>query len=113
MKWHSAKIRLACLIEGEGVVQYTDSIFVFKATGYQDAKERAIALGKKQEEEYHNAEGSCVRWRLKEIISLDALTEGVLDGTEIYSEPVKPEVGILIPFDVDFKPEDSKPTQTI
>jgi len=113
MTWFSARDRLVCLIEPEGATRYMDSVYVFLERDFKRAKQRAIRLGKSQEEEYMNKYGERVRWRLKEVISLDIILSESLDGAEVYSEPIDLEPSERIPFDQTFDPDDSDPTQTI
>jgi hypothetical protein len=112
MRWFSSRARLVVLLEKEGASRYADSVFLFRAADFGDAFQRALALGRAQEQEYLNGEGEKVRWRLKEIVSLDVI-RGALDGAEVYSEPVALEPGEGYPFDVRFEPEKSQPTQTV
>jgi hypothetical protein len=109
MKWFSSKVRLVVLLEKEGAWRYADSVLVFRAADFGEAFQRALALGRELEEEYLNGEGEKVRWRLKEIVSLDVLDDD-LDGAEVYSEPVALEPGEGYTFDVRFEPEKSQPT---
>ena len=111
--WFSARVRLVLLIEGAGARGYADSVFVFRAADFDDAFQRALALGRKQEQEYVGGEGKRVRRRLKEVISLDILRADDLDGAEVYSEPVDLAAGEASNFDQVFTPEASKPTQTV
>jgi hypothetical protein len=113
VKWFSAKIRLACLIEPEGAQRYMDSVYIFRARDFDDAFEAALRIGRGEEEEYLNSDQHRVRWRLKEIISLDQIADGSLDGVEVYSEPVDLEPSDGFPFETVFSPESSTPTQTI
>jgi hypothetical protein len=113
MNWFSAKIRVACLIEGPGLVQYMDSIHVFRAENFDTAMKSAVNLGRRHEEEYINSKQERVRWRLKEIISLDILGEDLVDGAEVYSEPVEPKPMEHFDFGAEFDPGVSVPTQTL
>ena len=113
MDWFSAKVRMACLIEGVGLVRYMDSIHVFQAENFDAAMQRALVLGRGHEEEYVNSSQEHVRWRLKEIVSLDILRQGLSDGIEIYSEPAEPGLTEFFDYDVKFNPDTSTPTQTI
>ncbi|MCP4681494.1 MAG: DUF4288 domain-containing protein [Desulfobacterales bacterium] len=90
-----------------------DSVYVFLEGDFDGAMRRAIHLGRSEEEECMNKYGERVRWRLKEVISLEIIRSESLDGAEVYSEPVDLEPGEIIPFDQTFNPEDSDPTQTI
>lgn len=112
MDWFSTKVRLVCLIESQRADTYMDSVYVFRSQDWATAFQRAIELGKQQEKEYLNADNRQVRWRLKEIISLDWLFAQSLDGAEVYSESVAVGAGDSIPFDAAFEPEKSTPTQT-
>ena len=110
--WFSSKIRIVCLIEGEGAVRYMDSVYVFRARDFNEAWQVALDLGHQEEEEYKNNEGKIVRWRLKELISLDGLPND-LDRAEVYSEPVPLDPHEKYSFTEEFNPEDSRPTQTV
>lgn len=113
--WFSAKIRLACLVESQGLHRYQDSVYVFSGVDFDDAFSKALAIGKAQERSYMNGDEELVRWRLKEIISLDLLGHEPLNasGFEVYSELVEPSPAKQFEFDHEFQPADSKPTQTV
>lgn len=113
-QWFSAKIRLACLIKSRGLQSYADSIYVFRSDDFNDAFRKALAIGKAQESSYLNSDEDLVQWKLKEVISLDAIPSSLLDEwAEVYSEPVEPLPSEQFPFDYEFHPENSKPTQTL
>jgi hypothetical protein len=113
MKWFSAKIRMVALVETKGGNHYMDSVYLFKCDyDWDKAFQKALAIGKRQEEEYINIDGEKVKWRLKEIISLDIIQKLSADGTEVYSEPVWLKENDVISFDALFHPEKSEPTQT-
>ncbi|WP_437290962.1 DUF4288 domain-containing protein [Sorangium sp. So ce406] len=113
VSWFSSKIRIACLIESEGIHRYMDSVHLFKASDFSDAMKRALDLGKAHEQEYLNADGKRVRWLLASVISLDLIGDDVMDGVEVYSEPVEVPAGEVVDFDHRFSPEKSEPTQTV
>jgi hypothetical protein len=113
LRWFSAKARLVVLVEGTGATRYADSLFLFRSADFDSALQRAIELGKQQEKEYVGGEGKRVRFRLKEIVSLDVIPDDNLDGAEVYSEPVDLPPGESAPFDATFDPSRSRPTQTI
>lgn len=113
MNWFSTKVRLVCLLEGAGGTRYMDSVHLFRAKDSADAHGVALKLGREHEDEYRNSEGETVRWRLKEIVSLDCLGAELVDGVEVYSEPVALETDVAIDFDDVFHPEKSEPTQTV
>lgn len=109
----SSRIRCVCLVEKHKPTLFMDSIFLFKAKDFQDALNRALELGKGLEQEYLNIDNERVRWRLKEILSLDIIRDHSLDGTEIYSEFVDVPPNQDVPFDAEFHPELSQPVQTV
>ncbi|WP_437305469.1 DUF4288 domain-containing protein [Sorangium sp. So ce388] len=113
MSWFSARVRIACLIESAGLVRYMDSVHVLKASDFSDAMRRALELGKTHEQEYLNFEGKRVRWLLASVISLDLIGDELMDGVEVYSEPVDIRAGESVDFDHKFSPEESEPTQTV
>jgi len=90
-----------------------DSVVIFQAEDWEPAFESALSLGRKMERTYRNVDGEQVAWRLIEIVSLDWIEAGDLNGAEVYSEPVPIEPGNEIPFDAVLTPEESEPTQTI
>src|SRR5215470_15377164 len=112
-RWFSTRIRMICLIEPEGGHSYMDSVIVFRSTDFDSAFTRALEMGREREESYLNESDCRVVWRLKEIISLDIIDFENLDGVEVYSEPVDLNPGELIPFNTEFHPEQSQPTQSI
>jgi hypothetical protein len=115
-RWFSVNIRLVVLIETKGAVQYMDSVFLFRDATAKSAWAKAIQLGKSQEKEFVNDLGQRIRWKLKEIVSLDRFSlDSGEEYIEVYSEPreIKVEDGVLIPFDSIFHPENSLPTQSV
>ena len=113
LSWFSACFRRVCLVENRRTNTYNDSVLVFTASDFEDAMHRAIQLGRGMEEEYLNDSGMRVRWRLKEIMTLDVIQADSLDGAEVYSAFSDVPEGEDIPFDAVFHPEDSEPGQTI
>lgn len=90
-----------------------DSVYLFKCKYDWDiAFQKALEIGKKQEDDYVNLDGQRVKLKLKEIISLDVIKQLSPDGTEVYSEPVWFKADEVIEFDAEFYPEKSEPTQT-
>ena len=110
--WFSAKVRTVCLVETVNATSFMDTIFVFQATDFKHALVRAIELGKKTEEEYLNVSNQLVKWRLKEVVSLDMIRNESLDGAEVYSESFEVPENENIPFDSEFHPELSQPLHT-
>jgi len=88
-----------------------DSVHVFQAQDFDEAFARALEIGRRRQEEYRNANGQLVRWRLTEILSLDSVQDSI-DGAEVHSEFEEYEPPRNIDFDATFHPEDAKPDQT-
>jgi hypothetical protein len=99
-------------VENHNATSFMDMIFIFRAKEFQDAFTRALELGRQTEEEYLNAYHERVRWRLKEVISLDMIRRESLDGAEVYSESFEVPADQHIPFDTEFHPEQSQPGHT-
>jgi hypothetical protein len=110
--WYSTKIRYAVLIEGTGLVRYMDSVLLLKADDFDDLFRRTLDRGKRDEKEFLNGDGQRVRWRLASIISVDWVGEEIADWQEVYSEPVSVPEDEDVPFEHEFQPETSSPTQT-
>jgi PAS domain-containing protein len=112
-RWFSARVRLVGYVDdGEATIPYHDSIHVFRASDWDDAFERALALGRSHEERYVNANGDEIRWRLKEVLSLDLVARNRIDGAEVHcmtgrlAAEERNSEGVL-------DPEGSNPGQTV
>ena len=113
MSWFSTKVRLVCFIGTHEAIRYADSVHLLEAADFREAFEKALSAGRSHEEEYLNSDNESVRWKLKEIISLDMLENGIVDGCEVYSEPNPLGSDELMLAESDLCPEKSLPTQTI
>ena len=113
--WFSARLRLACLIEGSGVSRYEDSVVLFYAADGTAAFRRALELGRSRERSFTNRYGERVAWKLKEVATLDRLASDDIDGVEVISDPIfdiLPEDASL-PIEHQFDPERSEPNVTL
>jgi uncharacterized protein YuzB (UPF0349 family) len=90
-----------------------DRIYLLRAKDFAKALERALSLGRVAEQEFRNSGGQRVFWKLKEVVSLDVLSTQDLDKAEICADSIHPDAAGRIPFGTTFKPEASKPKQTI
>jgi hypothetical protein len=111
-EWFSTMVRLAILIEGTGLVDYNDVVYVFGAGGFDEAFSRAISLGSGDEREYRNEDGRLVRWRLAEVLTLDQIGPGDLDGAEVWSQLKPVPAGEHADFEHVFDAATSSPGQT-
>lgn len=107
--WFSTLVRLVTTVEGVGPTTYVRSVFVFRAGDWESARARAIELGRAAEDSFVNAEGQQVRRQLVHVETLDLLGQEIIDGREVYSEPVRIEDEHV---DLNLHPEDSEPTQS-
>ena len=113
-QWYSARLRMVCLIEGEGATSFQDSVVLARAADFDEAFQRALEIGRSREKEYEkNKGGERVCWRLKEVLGLEVVLAETLDGAEVYSDPVELPDDARDPFDAEYSPELSEPTQTI
>ncbi|MEC7523183.1 MAG: DUF4288 domain-containing protein [Myxococcota bacterium] len=110
--WFSSTVRRVCLVEGEGCVMANDSVLLFRASDFDEAFRRAVELGRALEEEYRNLAGQLVRWRLKEVLSLDSIRAESLDGAEVHSSFEEFDPPHKLEMDEVFTPECSEPHQT-
>jgi|ERR1051326_862572 len=79
--WYAAKLRFVVLLETTGSENASDSVFLLRSDSFESAFTRALELGRAEETEYVGGTGERVRWRLKEIVSLDVLKATELDGS--------------------------------
>jgi len=110
--WYAAKLRFVVLLETTGAEDASDSIFLLRCDSFETAFARALQIGRAAETEYLGGTGERVRWRLKEVATLDVLQGEDLDGVEIYSEFTPVGDHERYGFDHAFQPEASQPNQT-
>jgi len=110
--WFSGRVRFAIIIDTIGLDGYYDSVYLFRATGFEAAFQRVVEIGHNNEQSYFNGDNQQVVWKLAGIISLDIIRSESLDGAEIYSEPVPGEDSSWT-IEHEFHPELSEPTQTV
>ncbi|MBS1756080.1 MAG: DUF4288 domain-containing protein [Bacteroidetes bacterium] len=85
MKWYLAKVvfRIICG-DGEHAAQFDEQLRLIAATDTLSALEKAIALGKKEQENFMNGNQQLVQWKfvnISELLPLNNFT----DGAELYS----------------------------
>lgn len=81
--WSSARLRFATLTDRSGLERLFDSVILVRAADRVIAFHHAIANGRTREQSYRNEAGVGVRWRLASVLSLDAIPEHDLNGTEL------------------------------
>ena len=112
LSWYAAKLRFVVLLESTGSEDASNSVFLLRSDSFEAAFARALAIGRAAEHEYLGGTGEWVRWRFKEIVTLDVLQATELDGIEVYSEFTPLGDDERYSFDYVFQPELSKPGQT-
>lgn len=112
-EWYSAKLRFAVMVEPVGSDHLYDRVFLFRATDFDTAFERAISIGEAQQDEYSNHEGRRIVWKFTAVMNLDIILDADLDGAEICAESHSLAEDERIPFAAEFKPRLSKPDQTL
>jgi len=110
--WYAAKLRFIVLLEKTGSEHVEDSLFLLRSDSFEAAFARALEIGRVAEREYVGGTGERVRWRLKEIVTLDVLQAAELDGVEVHSQFTPLTDDERYGFDHVFQPESSKPGQT-
>lgn len=107
--WFSAMLRFVVLVEGIGTTDVCRSVVVFRSTSFAAATKRALELGISKERTYHNGDGQEVRWRLVRIETLDQLDDELIDGREVYAEPLTPDTEDAFQFNARFAPDEVVP----
>ncbi|GEL95435.1 DUF4288 domain-containing protein [Cellulomonas composti] len=110
--WFSAMLRMVVLVEGVGASRRVRSLVLFRAADWAEARERALQLGLGAERSYPGGTGEQVRWRLEAVETIDLLGAEIVDGREVYAEPVDLDFGEAVAFDAEFRPEESEPGQS-
>jgi len=113
MKLYSTCLRIACIIESQGLESYMDCVHLIRAQNKAAAFEKALKLGFTHEQTYLNGENQRVRWAFKSVISLDSLGNLELDGLEIYSQPIDINAGETAAFDIQYNPRMSDYTTSV
>ena len=101
MTWYYARVRWAVMEEGRGLLEWKESMIMFRAVDRKAAFERALELGRRSQQFEENRKGR-VDKRLAEIVELDELS----DGEE--SELGAKKADQAISFEHQFEPEQSE-----
>ena len=109
--WFSAMTVFVVQVSGPGgESRLQKSVYLVKATDFDDALSAVVARARKDEQAYKNGEDEWVRWMLVDVETLDWLGDTIEDGREVYSEP-----RFDVPADsyaLPYRPELSKPTNS-
>ena len=86
MKWFLAKIvyRIICG-DGHHTAQFDEQLRLITALNEANALQKAAAVGRQEEEVFHNERKQLVQWKFSGVTELHTL-EGLTDGAEVYSQ---------------------------
>ena len=88
MKWYVAEIIVGCRVGKASAKRmlYDRQIKVLRASTDEEAYERALEVGRAENQSYKNSFGKKVSWRFLGLGNLQELHEvAIFDGTEIHS----------------------------
>jgi hypothetical protein len=96
----------------DGALDFNDCVYLFRSPkdDWRLALKAAVAAGQANEVSYDNPDGERIRWRVKEVLTLDCLGPELADPVEVHStfrDPDRP-----IASGTRFEPESSQPEQT-
>jgi hypothetical protein len=86
MKWFLAKIvfRIICG-DGDHAAQFDEQLRLINAYNKQQAFDKAVELGRSEEDSFYNIHRQPVHWEFVNVSELYHMEE-LLDGAEIYSK---------------------------
>lgn len=91
MKWYLAKIIFNINInEGYNQSQFDEQWRIIEATDQNMALEKAINIGKCEEQIFANQNNENIHWKFIDVMELSELPE-LIDGAEIYSNTIEIE----------------------
>jgi len=85
MNWYLAKIifRIICG-DGNHTPQFDEQLRLISAHDEEEAFEKAMSIGKREQDRFFNHENRLVQWKFVNVAELYRLS-GLLDGAEMYS----------------------------
>jgi hypothetical protein len=85
MKWYLAKMvyQIVCG-DGHHTAQFDEQLRLIVATNEDEAFEKALSIGRKEQESFLNQKNEMVRWQFVNVSELYRLSK-LIDGAEIYS----------------------------
>ena len=86
MNWYLAKIvyRIICG-DGHHTAQFDEQLRLIEAHGEEEALEKAIAIGRQEEEVFYNDRKQLVQWKFIDVAELHTLNY-LIDGAEVFSQ---------------------------
>jgi hypothetical protein len=85
MNWYLSKIifRIICG-EGDHTPQFDEQLRLIAARDEEEAFDKALAIGEKEQDAFYNHEQQLVQWKFINVAELYRFS-GLLDGAEMYS----------------------------
>jgi hypothetical protein len=85
MNWYLSKIIFQIICgEGQHTPQFDEQLRLISATDAEDAFDKAMNIGEREQDGFFNHEQKLVRWKFINVAELYKLS-GMLDGAEVYS----------------------------
>ncbi len=85
MKWYLAKIVFQIICgDGDHTAQFDEQLRLIAAPHEDEAFEKAIQIGRNEEDSFYNLKQQLVRWQFVNVSELYCLSE-LIDGAEMYS----------------------------
>jgi ATP-dependent helicase YprA (DUF1998 family) len=115
VKFYSARLLYVILVDDGRPRRrndYDETVVLFRAADFEHAFARALELGRAAETRYLNGRGQAVRWALVEVVTLDCVGRRV-DGREVASKLHGRTAPKPVPFTTRFRPDRSRPSQSI
>ncbi|MBL6990991.1 MAG: DUF4288 domain-containing protein [Bacteriovoracaceae bacterium] len=100
------------MVEHSDNNRYMDSTYIFKATCFDDAFNKALKIGRNLEHRYENIEKNEVHVKFKEIVTLDYIGK-INDGCEVVCDRIDIPKNTNENHDTKYFPEKSRPSQTL
>lgn len=107
-RWHSAKVRMARMVESRGCDTLVDHVIVYRALVHSWLRS-ALAIGRSLERTEHGE--SRIEWRLAEVLTIDVLNSQDLDGAEVHCKFIDMVPGDSVPFGAEPHPKASTPVR--
>lgn len=108
--WYTGTLRFFTVTADKGRVDGEDSIYLVRATNWDDAFQRFLNIGRNKETSYKNWHEQETRVRFISIRTMDMLEEQDLDGVEVSCVPLDGD-DPQFTFETPVSPEDSNPGQ--
>jgi hypothetical protein len=113
-QWYRARIRWAEMVEGRGIRNWEEGLYLFRSEDRQAAFRRALEIGDGGQSGGEEEDRRRTRWvetRLAEVVALDCL------GEELNDEPLEVHWIRLpatekIPFEHQFLPAQRRPPES-